>query len=135
MDPLSITASCLAITGSIVKVSMAIASFTITYRETFQDLTAITGQLTQLGMIIDRLKDDSDGAEDIMPEALKAQIRSILDNCDDTIRQLSDVMQRYQGRTGKMKWALYGKEKVQGLNTQLSAHIDALHIALELSTL
>jgi len=135
MDPLSITASCLAIASGVTKTSMAISGFARTYRDAFQDLSAVSGQLTELGMILEQLKDDGRDVEDVLPSSLKNKIKSVLGNCQNILDQLEDVMQKYRGKSASIRWVVFGKDKVQGLSSQLSAHISALHIALEVSTL
>ncbi|KAK0648352.1 hypothetical protein B0T16DRAFT_408072 [Cercophora newfieldiana] len=135
MDPLSITASCLAITAAVTKTATAITVFVRSYRDALQDLGAVSGQLTELRMILDQLREEGGDVENIIPSSLNMQILSILGNCDNIMKQLDDVMLKYRGRSAQVRWALFGKDKVQGLSGQLGAHISALHIALEVTTL
>lgn len=135
MDPLSITASCLAIAGAAAKTSATITSFVRNYRDAFKDLTSISGQLTELRLILDQLGDDGEYFKDIIPATFGTEIQSILRNCKNIIDELNDVMSKYRGNSASTRWAMYGKDKVDSLSLQLRAHISVLHIALDITSL
>jgi hypothetical protein len=49
--------------------------------------------------------------------------------------KLEDVLIKYRSKAGSIKWAIWGKDKINKLNTELVIYITALNLALELSTL
>jgi len=135
MDPLSITAACLSIAGVVTKLSKDIIVFIRAHRDAREDLAGATGQLAQLKLTLDLLGDESGDAEEILPKEIKHQITSGLSGCQEVLVKLGDVLVKYRGRAGSIKWALWGKDRVIELNTQLTTHTAALNLALELSTL
>jgi hypothetical protein len=135
MDPLSITASCLSIAGVVTKLSKDIDTFIRAYRDAREDLAGVTGQLAQLKQTLDLLLDESGDSEGLLPVDIKRQITSSLSGCGGVLAKLNDVLLKYRGKAGSIKWALWGKDRVVELNAQLMTHTAALNVSLELSTL
>jgi len=133
MDPLSITAGCLALLSAVGKTSVAVTTFIRGCREARSDLTSITGELTQLHLVLDLLKDEasvSDGR--VIPESLQVQILSIIKNCSTVVDNINKVLQNHSGKTGVAKWVAFGKSEVAGLRMSLEAHRGSLSLVLEL---
>ncbi|KAB5572480.1 hypothetical protein GE09DRAFT_1099675 [Coniochaeta sp. 2T2.1] len=136
MDPLSITSGALACITAIVQTSKAITNFIRGCREARSDLTVISRELSELGIVLELLKDDSDVADDrVIPEAIQRQILSILANCKDVIGKIDDLLAQYDGKTGPARWVLSGKRDAANLRQSLEAHRGALGLALETVTL
>ncbi len=135
MDPLSITTACLTLLGTVGKTGLAVTEFIRGCREARADLTAISGELTQLHLVLDLLKDDaavSDNSGRVIPESLQTQILSIIKNCTAVVDNINTVLQNYAGRTGVAKWVAFGKAEVAGLRMSLEAHRGSLSLVLEL---
>lgn len=133
MDPLSITTACLALLSAVGKTSIAITSFIRGCREARSDLTSISGELTQLQLVLDLLKDDASVGDDrVIPESLQTQILSIIKNCSAVVDNINTVLEKHSGRTGVPKWVAFGKAEVAGLRMSLEAHRGSLSLVLEL---
>lgn len=133
MDPLSITVSCLTLIGVASKTSLAVTTFIRGCRDARSDLMSISGELTQLQLVLELLKDDTDVTGDrIIPQSLQAQILSIIANCSDVVDKVNKVLQNYATKTGPAKWTTYGKTEVDGLRMSLEAHRGSLSLVLEL---
>ena len=136
MDPFAILASYLAIISAIAKTSSTITSFVQTFRDAHQDLAAVTARLAELRMVLEVLLDPKhEDSTDVLPEAVKRQIASILISCGLILKDLDEVMATHRGKAGQRKWSFSGKEKIESLRKQLDAHTAALSLALEVSTL
>ena len=133
MDPLSITVSCLTLIGVAGKTSLAVTTFIRGCRDARSDLTAISGELTQLQLVLGLLKDDTDVTDDrIIPQSLQAQILSIIANCSDVVDKINKVLQKHAGKAGPVKWTAFGKTEAEGLRMSLEAHRGSLSLVLEL---
>jgi len=133
MDPLSITTACLTLVGTVGKTSLAVTTFIRGCREARSDLTSISGELTQLHLVLDLLKDDaavSDGR--VIPESLQVQILSIIKNCSAVVDSINTVLENHSGKAGAVKWVAFGKAEVAGLRMSLEAHRGSLSLVLEL---
>jgi hypothetical protein len=133
MDPLSITTACLTLLSTVGKTSIAIATFIRGCREARSDLTSISGELTQLHLVLDLLKDDAAVSDDrVIPESLQVQILSIIKNCSAVVDNINTVLDRHSGKSGVVKWVTFGKAEVAGLRMSLEAHRGSLSLVLEL---
>ena len=133
MDPLSITAASIALLGTVAKTSLAVTSFVRGCREARADLSSISGELTQLHLVLDLLKDDTAVSDTrVIPESLQAQILSIINNCSIVIGNINTVLDKHSGKAGPAKWVASGKAEAAGLRISLEAHRSSLSLALEL---
>ncbi|KAK1836432.1 hypothetical protein QBC39DRAFT_86377 [Podospora conica] len=133
MDPMSITVSCLTLLGVVAKTSLAVTSFIRGCRSARSDLTAISGELIQLQLVLDLLKDDTDLTDDrVIPESLQAQILSIIANCSVVVDTIDKVLRKNAGKAGPAKWTTNGKTEVDALRMSLEAHRGSLSLVLEL---
>lgn len=130
MDPLSITVSCLTLIGIASKTSVAITTFIRGCRAARSDLTSISGELTQLQLVLELLKDDTD--DQTVPETLRTQILSIIANCSAVVDTIDQMLQKHGGKAGPARWTAYGKTEVEGLRMSLQAHRGSLSLVLEL---
>lgn len=136
MDPLSLTTACVALIAAAGKTSIAVAGFIRGCLEARSDLTTVAGELAQLQLVIDLIKDDGGIIDhNVTPAPLQTQILSTINNCSAIITQLNDVLQKYQGKGGAAKWATYGKPEITLLRMSLEAHRGSLNLALELVSL
>ncbi len=133
MDPLSLTTACLALLGAVTKTSVAVTTFVRGCREARSDLTSISGELTQLQLVLDLLKDDASVSDRrAIPESLQTQILSIISNCSLVVDNINTVLQNHSGKAGAVKWVTFGKSQVAGLRMSLEAHRGSLGLVLEL---
>ncbi|KAK3693073.1 hypothetical protein B0T22DRAFT_475921 [Podospora appendiculata] len=136
MDPISIATACFALISAANKTSLAVTKFVRGCYEARSDLAGIAGELSQLQLIIELLKDDSAVNDSrITPESLQDQVLSTIKNCMAIIEQINDVVQKHQSKTGAVKWASYGKTEIAGLRMSLEAHRGSLNLMLELVSL
>jgi hypothetical protein len=116
MEALSIAASCAGLITIAAQTTGAIKGFVRKWREAREDLAAISCQLSELGVILDLLKDDCEatGGRPRIPTVFHSQLPPILSNCTDIIKELSTLLVKHQSRPG-LKWAVSGKEKTSSL--------------------
>ncbi|KAL6912584.1 hypothetical protein FSST1_010344 [Fusarium sambucinum] len=133
MDPLSITTACIGLIGAVATTTLSVTNFTRECREARSDLTSINGEMSQLQLILELLRDDTTASDDrILPESLQEQILSIIDNCSAVVSKINLVLDKHSGKVGALKWATFGKNEVIGLRISLEAHRASLNLALEL---
>ncbi|KAM6513662.1 hypothetical protein FALCPG4_016041 [Fusarium falciforme] len=133
MDPLSITTACVALLAAVGKTTLAVTDFVRDCREARSDLAATTGELSQLHLVLELLKDDAAVSDDrIIPESLQVQILSIIENCSTVVVKINTVLQSHAGRAGVIKWVSFGKSEIAGLRMSLEAHRGSLSLILEL---
>jgi hypothetical protein len=136
MDPLSLTKGILALLSAVATTSKGVTDFIRGCREARSDLTAVSRELSELAIVLELLKDDSDVADDsVIPEAIQKQILSILLNCKDVIAKVDDVLAQHAGKLGAARWVMVGKKDAANLRQSLEAHRGALGLALETVTL
>ncbi|CAG1960370.1 unnamed protein product [Fusarium graminearum] len=118
---------------TVTKTTVAVTEFTRDCREARSDLTSINGELSQLQLVLELLRDDTAVSDDqILPESLQEQILSIIDNCSAVVSKINLVLDNHSGKVGVLKWATFGKSEVAGLRMSLEAHRGSLNLALEL---
>ncbi|KAH7174067.1 P-loop containing nucleoside triphosphate hydrolase protein [Fusarium flagelliforme] len=133
MDPLSITMACIGLLGTVTKTTLAVTNFTRECRDARSDLASINGELAQLELVLELLRDDTAVSDNtILPESLQAQILSIIHNCSAVVSKINIVLDKHSGEVGVLKWATFGKNEVIGLRMSLEAHRGSLNLALEL---
>lgn len=133
MDPLSITVSCLTLIGVASKTSLAVTTFIRGCRDARSDLMSISGELTQLQLVLELLKDDTDVTGDrIIPSLCRPRSCPSSPTAPTSSTSLNKVLQNYATKTGPAKWTTYGKTEVDGLRMSLEAHRGSLSLVLEL---
>jgi hypothetical protein len=133
MDPLSITAGCVALLGNLASAGLAIRNFIQGYKEAAEDFATITRELVELRTIALTLQRDCDNSSaSSIPVELQPQIRTILQNCDAVVLQVQGLVDKYMasGKKGAAKWALRGREDVTKLQVSLETHRNALGLTL-----
>ncbi|KAM0389436.1 hypothetical protein ACHAQC_008746 [Fusarium culmorum] len=119
--------------GTVTKTTVAVTTFTRDCREARSDLTSINGELSQLQLVLELLRDDTAVSDDqILPESLQEQILSIINNCSAVVSKINLVLNNHSGKVGVLKWATFGKSEVAGLRMSLEAHRGSLNLALDL---
>ena len=133
MDPLSIATACLTLLSAAGKTVGAITTFIRGCRDARADLTSISGELTQLQLVLELLKDDTAVSDDrVLPESLQNQILSIIRNCSAVLDSINTALEKHAGKAGAAKWVMFGKTEVAGLRMSLEAHRGSLSLVLEL---
>jgi hypothetical protein len=133
MDPLSITSACVGLLAAVTKTTLAVINFTRDCREARSDLTSITGELSQLNLVLELLRDETAVSDDqIIPESLQTHILSTINSCSAAVSKINTVLDNHAGKTGVLKWATFGKSEVAGLRTSLEAYRGSLSLVLEL---
>lgn len=133
MDPLSITAGCVALLGNLAGAGLAISNFIHGYKEAAGDFVTITRELGELRTIASMLQRSCDNSSaSPIPEELRPKIAAILKNCDDVVLQVQGLVDKYMasGKKGAAKWALRGREDVAKLQISLETHRNALGLTL-----
>lgn len=133
MDPLSITTACIGLLATVTKTALAVTNFTRDCREARSDLTSITGELSQLNLVLELLRDETAVTDDrIMPESLQIHILSTINSCSAAVSKINTILDKHTGKTGMLRWATFGKNEVAGLRTSLEAYRGSLSLVLEL---
>jgi hypothetical protein len=136
MDPLSITTACLTLFAAVGNTSLAITSFIRSCRDARADLTALSGELTQLHLVLDLLKDDTaiSDSNSIIPASLQRQVLSIISNTAAVVESINSLLTQHSksGKAGVIKWVAFGKGEAAGLRMSLEAHRGSLSLVLEL---
>jgi len=94
MDPLSISVAALAIAETIAKTTSTVAGFVRTARGARQDLVVTSRQLGELSFTLVLLGENNKNT-DTLPDSLRSQIQSILENCDALLVELGTVLDSY----------------------------------------
>ena len=132
MDPLSITTGCLSLLSAIANTTIAISGFVKGCREARRDLTDVSRELSDLKIVLELLKDDSEAVgEAAIPEAMHSQIKSLLTGCHGVILTVDKVIQRHEGCLAAVKWVADGKKEVAYLRQSLEAYRGTLSLTLE----
>ena len=136
MDPLSITAACVALTTTVAKTSSLVTTFIRSVRAARSDLDGISRELASLTTLLELIAEDTEDVN-VLPETLRKQIAGILSNCQIVLVAVQRLVERYSGSgvIRASKWTLAGSEDVTKLRLSLEAHKSALEIALEMVTL
>lgn len=135
MDPLSITASCLTLVGTITKLSTTLIVFVKSVRGARSDLDTISRELHSLQTVLELLAEDaSDSSKNHFPPTLQKQIEGIISNCGQVLAEIERTLEKYKGYGASKgaRWAVSGSDDVTKLRISLEAHKSALEIALEM---
>ena len=138
MDPISITAGCVALTATATKLADTITRFVRDVRVARADLDAVSRELGSLKLILLTLGDEfvDEGSDDAveLPATLRKQIQDMIGNCQAVLVDIGRLLEEQKkSRIGEaQRWTLTGKADVSRLQMSLAAHRGALDIALEL---
>jgi hypothetical protein len=117
MDPLSITATCFGLIGTIGKTSLAITGFVHDVRSARSDLDSVSRELQSLKTLLELLVDDaSNPTNGTFPEK---------------------TLEKHEGNklSKNTMWVMGGKDDVAKLRSSLEAHKSALEIAFDMVTM
>lgn len=132
MDPFSITTGCLGLLTAIANTTIAISGFVKGCREARRDLTDVSRELSDLKIVLELLKDDSEVVGDnAIPENMHSQIIHLLSSCKDVILTVDKVIERHVGPFAAVKWVADGKREVTYLRQSLEAYRGTLSLTLE----
>lgn len=136
MDPLSVTASCVSLLGAIIKTSAAVNGFIRGCREARADLSAVVRELSDLKLIVELLKDDTNSEDEgLIPANIRTQIASITSECQRLLGEIDGTLANITGKLAAIKWAAGEKTKVSNLRQSLEAHRRALSLAVDIANL
>ncbi|KAI0452138.1 hypothetical protein F5B21DRAFT_484720 [Xylaria acuta] len=131
-DPLSIASGALAVITATQKTASMIYKFTRDCKEARTDLTQVTGELSQLTLILELIRDDNAAAtEYCLPNALQAQVQAMLTSCATTVQQIENIIAKCHRRPGPLRWTILEKDKVTTLKGSLEAFKSGLSLVLE----
>jgi uncharacterized protein YoxC len=133
MDPLSLTTGCIALAGTITKVSVSINSFVRTAREARSDLDSVSRELGSLQTVLELLAEDIQEAPRYIPANLEKQICGIVSSCSEVVESVDKSIQEHKnGKMGSVRWAWSGKKEMEAFRRLLESHKSSLELALEL---
>ncbi|KAI1362892.1 hypothetical protein F5Y08DRAFT_258202 [Xylaria arbuscula] len=131
-DPLSIASGSLAVITATKQTVTVIYKFIRDCKEARADLSQIRGELSELTLILELIKDeDASSTKDCLPSALQSQVQSMLTSCTSSAQEIEKTLAKCRGKSGPLLWGLAEKEKVAGLKIQLEAFKSGLSLALE----
>ncbi|KAI0445296.1 hypothetical protein F4803DRAFT_165941 [Xylaria telfairii] len=131
-DPLSIASGALAVIGATQKTASVIYKFIRDCKEARTDLAQVTGELSELTLILELIRDDNAAAtQDCLPSPLQAQVQAMLTSSATTVQQIENILAKCRGKPGPLRWTIIEKDKVTTLKASLEAFKSALNLALE----
>ncbi|KAI0531531.1 ras-domain-containing protein [Xylaria digitata] len=88
----------------------------------------------ELQIVLELLRDDSAINEnDVFPEALRAQVLSVITNCNTVVERINTVLEKHGASISTpLNWVVSGKNEVASLKMSLEAHRGSLNLALEM---
>jgi hypothetical protein len=140
MDPLSVSASCVALVSAVAKASVAITLFVREVRDARGDLDSIAKELLSLRTVLELLAEDtSNPSPPLSPLSplLQKQLIGIIKNCTSVVVEIESALRRHEdSRLGKAGyWVFGGKTDMDKLRSNLEAHKSALEIGLDMVTM
>ncbi|KAI1123978.1 hypothetical protein F5Y10DRAFT_41314 [Nemania abortiva] len=131
-DPLSIASGTLAVITAAQQTASAIYRFIRDCKEARADLTAVTGELSELTVLLELIRDDNAAAtNDCLPDALQYQVRTMLASCTTAVRKIESTLAKCRGKPGPLRWTVLEKDRVVALKGSLEAFKSGLGLALE----
>ncbi|KAI1308338.1 hypothetical protein F5Y03DRAFT_350711 [Xylaria venustula] len=131
-DPLSIASGAIAVITATTQTVSAIYKFIRDCKEARADLTQLTGELSELNLILELIRDENAAAtKDCLPDALQTHIQAMLTSCTTTVQQIENTLARCRGKSGPLRWTALEKERVMALKSSLEAFKSGLSLALE----
>jgi Fungal N-terminal domain of STAND proteins len=138
MDPLSITATCLALLSAVSTATRFVTDFVVGCREARNDIAAVSRELSDLDVTLHILKHEAEASElNQLPEDLRQCIRDIMVNCTTVLIDLEALLRKYQGPglDRAAKWTLSGRKEAEKIRVCLETHKRALGLVVEVTTL
>ncbi|KAF4837241.1 hypothetical protein CGCTS75_v001460 [Colletotrichum tropicale] len=132
-DPLSVAASCVGLICAAGATIKTLSSFVRDCRAARSDLAIVARELADLQLILELLKDDSQG--DALPGPLHTQIDRVVRRCSCVVSDINTALNRCRGISGAVVWAADGKNEVDGLRKELAAYRESLSLTVETTTL
>ncbi|RYC59737.1 hypothetical protein CHU98_g6463 [Xylaria longipes] len=131
-DPLSIASGALAVITATQKSASVIYKFIRDCKEARGDLTRVRGELSELTLILELIRDDNAAAtEECLPATVQAQVQAMLSSCTTTVQQIENILAKCRGKPGPLRWTIVEKDKVTTLKGSLEAFKSGLSLALE----
>ncbi|KAI0972406.1 hypothetical protein F4678DRAFT_471922 [Xylaria arbuscula] len=131
-DPLSIASGAIAVITATTQTVSAIYKFIRDCKEARADLTQLTGELSELNLILELIRDENAAAtKNCLPDALQTQIQAMLTSCTTTVQQIENTLTKCRGKSGPLRWTTLEKERVMALKSSLEAFKSGLSLALE----
>jgi hypothetical protein len=132
MDPLSVATGCISLLNAVAKTSVSVTAFIRSCREARNDLTSVIRELSDLRLVLELLKDDSNMQnKHLVPETVQTQTLSVIRNCEGVLKMIDALLENCSARLEAVRWAVDGKAPVAHLQQSLEAYREALSLALE----
>jgi hypothetical protein len=97
MDPLSITLACIALIGTITKVSSAVTTFARDCTDVPSELDAVTLELRSVKLVLEDLARNTLGPDkSTLPSNLEQQIIEIVKNCGRVIIDIENCLKKHR---------------------------------------
>ncbi|KAL6401540.1 hypothetical protein AUP68_15413 [Ilyonectria robusta] len=133
MDPLSIVTASFSLAGAIAKASLSLSQFARDFRDSADDLDAISKEMQTLVAVLDPVTRSVARRRDgPLPEALVVQVDATITGCVVVVKQIEQTIQKY--RHDKVwtsaKWVMFGKGDITKLRESLEAYTMALSLGL-----
>jgi len=110
MEPLSITAACVGILGTIGPLVLKIRTFAVGVREARGKMGSLDQELSSPSMLIEILNDESNDPTFDYPLALRQSFVEVLGHCKRIVGEMTAVVERFgAGRLGRRRhWETSG---------------------------
>lgn len=132
MAPVSITTALLDLVAVVGETAAAVATFCRRSRDARSDLLAMTGELAQLQLVLDLLREDTAVIDDgAIPEDVHNRALSTIGNCSNVIEEINKTLGGCERSNRGLQWTFAIKAEVDGQRELLKAHRDTLHMALD----
>src|SRR5271170_6425146 len=134
MEPLSITAACLGLIGSVTNLSIHINNFVLSVRDARRDMDAVSRELSSLSLCLQTLQSDCSGSTVDYPLELKRSLIAMLKNCDTVTLEMHNLLTKTtESRLGaSLYWTTSGRTEMDKLRFRLESHKSTIDVALEM---
>jgi hypothetical protein len=133
MDPLTITATSISLAFKAGSLAQEIYKFVNNVRSARYHMDCVAQELGSLKMALEMMAEDAKTPNITIPMA----IGNILKNVEEVLGRLEKTLEKYnQDReVVRVKYVWSGKETMIDQKNSLSAHRDALNLAIDLMTM
>jgi len=134
MEPLSITAACLGLIGSVTNLFIHINNFVLSVRDARRDMDAVSRELSSLSLCLQTLQSDCSGSTVDYPLQLKQSLIAMLKNCGIVTSEMHNLLTKTsESRLGaSLYWTTSGRTEMDKLRFRLESHKSTIDVALEM---
>lgn len=133
MDPLSITAACAGILGSIGPLVLKIRRVAVGVREARKDMASLDQELSSLAMLMEILKNDCEDPAFEYPARLRKSFVDVLGHCAGVLGEMTATLGKFaSANLGKrLEWEALGRDNIRKLKERLNTYSDHIGKHLE----